>query len=80
MFFFLTVTFVVSRTGGNLAQINGKMYNRIKGRMYRSYFKCIESKCDAEVIVNDLKGGFIRIVRGHRSDCGNEVKKEVKQL
>lgn len=68
----------MSRSGGNLAQINGKVYKRIKGRMYRSYFKCIESKCDAEVIVSDLKGGFIRIVRGHRSDCKNEVKDMVK--
>lgn len=78
LFFRLLVVFVTSRAGNNLAQINGRMYKRIKGRMYRSYYKCIETKCDAEVIVNDLKGGFIRIVREHRSFCTNTSKSKVK--
>lgn len=69
--------FVTSKAGNNLAQINGRMYKRIKGTMYRSYYMCIETKCDAEVIVNDLKGGFIRIVREHRSFCKNTPKPKV---
>lgn len=32
---------------------------------------CVENKCDAEIIVNDLKGGFLKIVRDHRSFCKN---------
>lgn len=61
-----------------MAQINGKVYKRIKGRMYRSYYMCIEAKCDAEVIVNDLKGGCIKVVRGHRPNCKNVGTDQVK--
>lgn len=77
LLFLLLVIFVTSREGNNLAQINGQMYKRIKGRMYRSYYMCIEKQCDAEVIVNDLKGGCIKIVRAHRSFCKNTPKSKV---
>jgi hypothetical protein len=39
--------------------------------MYRSYYICVEKSCDAEIIVNDLKGGFLKIVREHKSFCRN---------
>lgn len=73
----LLVTFVVSRSGDNMAQIDGRLYKRTKGRMYRSYFQCIETKCDAEVIVSDLKGGFMKVLRGHRPGCKNTSKDKV---
>lgn len=72
--------FVVSRNGGNLAQINGQMYKRTKGRMYRSYFMCIEPECKAEVIINDLKGGFIRVVSEHGQNCKHVSQKQVKYI
>lgn len=64
-------TFITSLTGQPLCSINGKLYKRIKGRMYRSYYVCVEEKCNAEIIVNDLKGGFLKIIREHRSSCKN---------
>lgn len=60
-----------------MAHINGKIYKRTKGRMYRSYFTCIEENCNAEVMVNDLKGGYIRIIRDHRSGCKSKAKGKV---
>ena len=70
--FFSLATFVSSRTGQNLCYINGKLYKKIKGRMFRSFYKCVEAKCDAELVVVDLKGGFLKIVRDHRPFCKNK--------
>lgn len=64
--------FISSQSGQNLCLINGKLYKKIKGRMFRTYYKCVETKCDAELIVVDLKGGFLKIIRDHRPFCTNQ--------
>lgn len=69
---FSIATFVSSKTGQNLCYINGKLYKKIKGRMFRSFYTCVESNCDAELVVVDLKGGFLKITRDHRPFCKNK--------
>lgn len=71
-------TFIASRTGENLIQLNGRMYRKTLGRAYRSYWQCIEIRCDAEIMVNDLKGGFLKIIKDHRPHCQHEKDKKKK--
>lgn len=50
------------------------MYKKIKGTAYRTYFACVEPKCNAQIIIHDLKGGFIKVVQDHRNNCKNVPK------
>jgi hypothetical protein len=68
---------VTSRGGGSLIQFNGKMYRKIKGTPYRSIYLCTERKCEAQIMVNDLKGGMVKIIKNHHSRCMNWVKGKV---
>jgi hypothetical protein len=71
------VLFVTSRGGGSLVQFNGKMYRKIKGTPYRSTYLCTEKNCEAQIIVNDLKGGTVKVIKSHNSRCMNWVKGKV---
>lgn len=57
--------------GNILVGINNKLYRKLRGRAYRSYYICINKGCEGEVMVNDLKGGVIREIRSHESFCEN---------
>lgn len=74
---FFLVLFVTSKGGGNLVKFNGKMYRKIKGTPYRSTYLCTEKKCEAQIMVNDLKGGMVKVMKNHHAQCLNWVKGKV---
>lgn len=57
--------------GNVIVGINNKLYRKLKGRAYRSYYICINKGCEGEVMVNDLKGGEIKEIRPHEVFCEN---------
>lgn len=75
--FSLLVLFVTSCGGGSLIKFNGKMYRKIKGTPYRSTYLCTEKNCEGQVVVNDLKGGMVKVTKHHQPRCMNWVKGEV---
>lgn len=54
-----------------LLGIQNRLYKKIKGRAYRSYWLCIAEKCLGQVMVNDLKGGEVVQITPHMKDCLN---------
>lgn len=64
---------------GFLLGIQNRLYKKIKGRAYRSYWLCIEEGCSGQIMVNDLKGGEIIEITAHSNNClrcfrrGNQI-------
>lgn len=46
-----------------------KVYKKLKGRAYRCYYKCVVTGCPGQVMVNDLKGGSLKLIDDHFSNC-----------
>lgn len=45
------------------------------GRAYRSYWNCIEYGCPGEIILQELKGGLIKIIAAHKDNCTSDYLK-----
>lgn len=50
-------------------QFNGKEYKKLVGRAYRSYWTCLNRPCEGQVLINELKGGSIKLVKEHSPGC-----------
>lgn len=72
-----TVVFLTSKEGISLARIKGKDYKKIKGTAYRTYYACVDTSCHAQVVISDLKGGFIKILKDHKTNCKNNSKVQI---
>lgn len=64
-------TGLVNPAPGVLLGIQNRLYKKIKGRAYRSYWLCIKERCDGQIMVNDLKGGEIVQITPHVKACMN---------
>lgn len=60
---------------GILVGINNKLYKKLRGRAYRTYYICIKKNCEGQVMVNDLQGGVVTEIKPHTVTCENYLSK-----
>lgn len=48
---------------------NGHMYKKYRGRAYQSFWLCMMTKCNGQVVLSHRKGGSLKIVCNHSLDC-----------
>lgn len=58
-----------SKAPSHLLKYDGRLYKKVIGRAYRTYWKCIEKACNGQLLVNELKGGSISTHVKHATNC-----------
>lgn len=74
------IKFSANTAPGVLLGIQNRLYKKIKGRAYRSYWLCIEMGCSGQIMVNDLKGGEIVEITPHDKHCMKSFNKKKNQI
>ncbi|XP_052864907.1 uncharacterized protein LOC128271415 [Anopheles cruzii] len=67
--------FIAISARKQLIKLHDKIYRKTTGRAYRSYWNCIEYGCQGEIILQELKGGQIKITAAHNDDCTSDYLK-----
>uniref|UniRef100_A0A182QDE8 BEN domain-containing protein n=1 Tax=Anopheles farauti TaxID=69004 RepID=A0A182QDE8_9DIPT len=67
--------FIAISAEKQLIRLRDKLYQKSRGRAYRSTWSCIEFGCPGEIILFELKGGQIRITSAHNDDCTSDYLK-----
>ncbi|XP_058057599.1 modifier of mdg4-like isoform X25 [Anopheles bellator] len=67
--------FIAISARKQLIKLHDKIYRKTTGRAYRSYWNCIEYGCQGEIILQELRGGQIKITAAHNDDCTSDYLK-----
>ncbi|XP_055695348.1 modifier of mdg4-like isoform X26 [Lutzomyia longipalpis] len=73
-----TFNYIDADIKDDVMHLHSKIYKKYMGRAFRSYWRCINASCGAQLVLSDLKGGSIKVMSEHTPDCTDAIMESIK--